>query len=79
MKLSSMRRIDYFVGVPATFVLTWLVWLVNRLRPRPASDRPRKVLFIELSEMGSTILASAAMRLVQKRYPGADHCFAIFR
>jgi ADP-heptose:LPS heptosyltransferase len=79
MKLSSMRRIDYFVGVPATFVLTWLVWLASRLRPRPALDRPRKVLFIELSEMGSTILASAAIRLVQKRYPGADHCFAIFR
>lgn len=79
MKLSSMRRIDYFVGVPATFVLTGPVRLMGRLRPRRATGEPRRVLFIELSEMGSTILASAAIRRAQERYPGAHHAFAIFQ
>ncbi|HEY2386609.1 MAG TPA: glycosyltransferase family 9 protein [Candidatus Binatia bacterium] len=79
MRLSIMRRIDYFVGVPATFVLTLLVRLANLFRaPRPAGT-PRRVLFIELSEMGSTIVASTAIRRVQARYPDSPHAFAIFR
>ena len=79
MKLSTMRRIDYFVGVPATFLLTLLVRLLGRRRQRQLRGEPRRILFIELSEMGSTILASAAIRRVQKRYPGAQHSFAIFK
>jgi ADP-heptose:LPS heptosyltransferase len=79
MKLSSMRRIDYFVGVPATFILTGLVRLFGRRRPRRAGGESRRILFIELSEMGSTILASAAIRRVQERHPGTQHAFAIFR
>jgi len=79
MKLSTMRRIDYFVGVPATFLLTLLVRLLGRRRQRQLRGEPRRILFIELSEMGSTILASAAIRRVQERYPGAQHSFAIFR
>ena len=80
MKLSTMRHIDYFVGVPATFALTGLLRLLGRGRQRrPDGGQPRRILFIELSEMGSTILASAAIRRVQERYPGAQHAFAIFR
>ncbi len=80
MKLTTMRHIDYFVGVPATFVLTGLVWILGRVRrPRRMDGAPRRILFIELSEMGSTILASAAIRRVQERYPDAEHAFAIFR
>jgi ADP-heptose:LPS heptosyltransferase len=36
------------------------------------------VLFIELSEMGSTILASGAIRRLQARYADFRHCFVIF-
>jgi len=79
MKLSTMRRIDYFVGVPATFLLTLLVRLLGRRRQRQLRGEPRRILFMELSEMGSTILASAAIRRVQERYPGAQHSFAIFK
>jgi ADP-heptose:LPS heptosyltransferase len=78
MKLSTMRRIDYFVGVPACFLLTLVVRALERLRGPRAAAAPRKVLFIELSEMGSTILASAAIRRVQERYRDAEHCFVIF-
>lgn len=80
MKLTTMRHIDYFVGVPATFVLTVLVRLLGLVRrPRRIDGAPRRILFIELSEMGSTILASAAIRRVHERYPDAQHAFAIFR
>ena len=78
MKLSTMRRIDYFVGIPACFLLTLLVRVTERLRPRRAEGRPH-VLFIELSEMGSTILAAAAISRVQERHGKGGTFFAIFR
>jgi ADP-heptose:LPS heptosyltransferase len=80
MKLTTQRRIDRYIGIPACAVLTGLVRLRDVFRGRrPAAlRRPRKVLFIELSEMGSTILASAAIRRLQERYHEAEHCFVIF-
>jgi len=79
MKLSTQRWIDRYVGIPACAVLTGLVRLRDRLRSRATrSPQPRKVLFIELSEMGSTILASAAIRHLQERYRDVEHCFVIF-
>lgn len=79
MKLVTMRRIDYYVGVPLCLLLSIAARLLDRLRPPRSPGTPRKILFIELSEMGSTILASAAIRRVQERYPGAAHGFVIFR
>ncbi len=79
MRLSTMRRVDYFVGIPLCFVLTLVVRALGALRgPRPPGT-PRKILFIELSEMGSTIIASAMIRRVQERWRDAEHCFCIFR
>jgi ADP-heptose:LPS heptosyltransferase len=79
MKLTTQRRIDRYVGIPVCFVLTGLVRVLEWFRGGRSRRAPRKVLFIELSEMGSTILASAAIRRVQERYHDAQHCFVIFR
>lgn len=79
MKLTTQRRIDRYVGIPACFVLTALVRVLDWFRPRPQRGETPRVLFIELSEMGSTILASAAIKRLQDRYRSADHCFVIFK
>jgi ADP-heptose:LPS heptosyltransferase len=79
MKLATMRRVDYWVGVPLCFLLTLAVRLLEALRGRRPEGAPRKILFIELSEMGSTIIASAMIRRVQQRYGDAEHCFCIFK
>ena len=79
MKLTTQRWIDRYVGIPACFVLTAIVKLLEMLRVRRGDCTTRRVLFIELSEMGSTILASAAMRRLQDRYAGHEHCFVIFK
>ncbi len=76
MQVDTMRAIDYWVGIPLTFLATLAVkaweWLVPR-RPRP----PRNVLFIELSEMGSTILVDPVLRHLQREH-GCSTFFLIF-
>ncbi len=76
MKLSTMRRVDLWVGVPACFLVSLVLKVVEMLRSaRP--ERPRRILFIELSEMGSTILAAPS---VQRAIAACDRepCFVIF-
>ena len=70
-----MRTIDYFVGVPLCFGLTVVMKLFGLGRPK---DRPRKLLFIELSEMGTAILADPAMRKARDQL-GAELFFLIFK
>ncbi len=77
MKVDTMRRIDYYVGVPLCFLGT-LCHKVVKLLSRRGRKPPRNVLFIELSEMGSAILVDPAMRKLQKK-TGANLHFAIFK
>ncbi|HQN24841.1 MAG: glycosyltransferase family 9 protein [Syntrophales bacterium] len=77
MNVDIMRKIDLFVGVPLCFVVT-LLYRLNPFSRRRKPDPIRRVLFIELSEMGSAILADPAMRKIRRR-AGAELFFLIFR
>jgi ADP-heptose:LPS heptosyltransferase len=77
MKVDTMRRIDYYVGVPLCFlgsILNKLALLASKQNMKA----PRNILFIELSEMGSAILVDPAMRKLQQEINAAVH-FAIFK
>ena len=66
-----MRKIDYWIGRPICFLLTLfykLQRLVGLKDPR-TNQRPKNFLFIELAEMGSTVLAYPAMSQTRKIYP----------
>ncbi|MDA8232362.1 MAG: glycosyltransferase family 9 protein [Magnetospirillum sp.] len=71
--VDTMRRVDYWAGVPLCALSTLLLRLVPSRRRAAA---PRNVLLIELSEMGSAILADPAMEEMKAR--GANLHFAIF-
>ena len=76
ISVDAMRRIDRLAGVPLCFLATFIVKLRDLLRRKPS--RPiRRILFIELSEMGSTVLADPALRKARER-TGAELYFAIF-
>ena len=76
MNVDTMRRIDRLAGVPLCAVATFLLRLRDLVRPR--EQRPvRKILFVELSEMGTTILAEPAMRKARERF-SAELFFVIF-
>lgn len=74
-----MRFIDRWVGVPVCFLLSPFCWLSDTLRSAK-SKKPdvRNTLFIELSEMGSAVIADPAMRKLKKE-SDAKLYFIIFK
>ncbi len=76
MNVDTMRKIDHWVGVPLCFAGTVIEKAVRLVRPRPRV-RPKNVLLIELSEMGSAILVDPAMRKLQSEIDG-ELFFVIF-
>ena len=77
MNIDLMRKVDYFAGVPLCALVTPFVKLANLFSKQNALT-PRKVLFIELSEMGSAILVDPAMRKMQTA-ANAELFFVIFK
>lgn len=75
MNVDQMRKIDFFVGVPLAFLFSLL------LRPflrRPRLGQAKRVLFVELSEMGSSLIVDPAMRKAKEQL-GAELFFVIFK
>jgi ADP-heptose:LPS heptosyltransferase len=71
-----MRKIDLYAGIPLAFIATRVDHLF-RLCEIHRSQPPTKILFLELSEMGSTILADPAMRKARDLF-NAELFFVIF-
>lgn len=79
ISVNTMRAIDHWVGVPLCAIVSPFVALLDGIKnifSREQSN-PKKLLFIELSEMGSAILVDPAMRNAQAR--GAELYFLIFK
>jgi len=72
-----MRKVDYYAGVPLTFLLTIILKTKEFFFPS-TKIKPKNILFIELSEMGSTILADPMMRKTKDEF-GANLFFVIFK
>ncbi len=76
MNIDTMRRVDFYAGVPLCVLITRLMKFIDLIR-RPARKKPKNILLIELSEMGSAILADPAMEELKKSI-GASLHFVIF-
>jgi ADP-heptose:LPS heptosyltransferase len=74
MNVDFMRKVDYWVGVPLCFLSTYLLKPLHALQ---APKKPKNVLLIELSEMGSTILCDPMMQKLKNE--GCKLHFVIFR
>lgn len=76
MKVRLTQIIDYWVGIPICLLLSLLNLF---LRPfRQIVGPPSHILFIELSEMGSALLAASAVKRAKERFPEAKLSFLIF-
>ena len=79
ISVNTMRAIDHWVGVPLCAIVSPFVALIDAVKNifNRGPETPKKLLFIELSEMGSAILVDPAMRNAKAR--GAELFFLIFK
>lgn len=76
MNVDTMRNIDHYAGVPLAFTGTIIKKTVDFFLP-PKKIKPKNVLLIELSEMGSAIIVDPAMRKLKENIEG-ELFFVIF-
>ena len=77
----TMRKVDYWAGRPLCFILT-LWYKLQRLfglKEPKYSEKPKNILFVELAEMGSTVLAYPAIKKAKSMYPNANVYFLLFK
>jgi ADP-heptose:LPS heptosyltransferase len=79
MRVDTMRQLDYWLGIPLTFVASLVVKAQDFWRDVREESVPdiQRILFVELSEMGSTIIADPAMRRARNNLH-AELYFVIF-
>ena len=78
---NTMRRFDYWIGMPICFILS-VMYKVQRLiglKSPKYSEKPKNILLIELAEMGSTVLAYPAIKKLKKNYPNSNVYFLLFK
>jgi ADP-heptose:LPS heptosyltransferase len=79
MKIETVRQVDYWIGIPACWVLSILNWAARIVSSKKRPVRIfKKFLLVELSEMGSAILAYPTLKAIQRQVPGAELYFMIF-
>ena len=78
MNVHSMRKIDRLIGTPICFVLTLAHKFMKLFSKSAPAETPEKVLFIEMSEMGSIILAYPLFLKTKKTFPEASLYFLTF-
>lgn len=74
-----MRKIDRWVGVP----LCWLCTLALRLwswlgQGQPPQGAPRRIMVIELAEIGGLVVAYPALAHLRRRFSQAELYFLTF-
>jgi ADP-heptose:LPS heptosyltransferase len=80
MKTKLMRFLDFWLGLPACFLLSVLNSLSKILfflqkRHKPV---PEKILFLKLSEIGAIVLTYPLIKRVKEEYPQAELFFVTF-
>ncbi len=78
MNVDTMRKVDYFLGVPLCFAGTLAGKCIALFTPDKKDPGPKNILLIELSEMGSTILADPAMQKLRRVFK-ANLFFVTFK
>ena len=80
MKVDFMRWVDYYIGIPICFLLSIFVSIERLfgLRKIKKGFKPKKILFTELSEMGSAILAYSAIKKSKELF-NSEVYFMIFK
>ncbi|MBI3582140.1 MAG: glycosyltransferase family 9 protein [Nitrospinae bacterium] len=76
MRLSTIRAVDFWVGVPLCLLLDFFALLLSPFLSK--SRNIKNVLFLELSEAGSLVIGHSAISRLKASMPGSKLYFLIF-
>ena len=74
MNTTTIRALDYWLGVPACAVLTCLRAVTGRARP----VQPKRILFLKFIEQGATVLAQDAIARATRAVGRENIFFCVF-
>lgn len=77
MRVSTMRKVDRWFGVPACFALTVCRRLFEAATPAGVAE-PTRIVFVKLAEQGSTVLAAQAIRRAVEKVAARNVYFLVF-
>ena len=60
VRIATLRKIDFIIGLPLCIALSGMRWIKDFLVKKP-SPSLHKILFVKLAEQGSTVLAAKAL------------------
>lgn len=69
MTIGFMRAVDWYLGIPACWLLALIRTLASPLRGRPRSPH-RRIVVIKLLGSGSLVLAAPAIAALRAAHPG---------
>jgi len=79
MDVEHIRKIDKWLGIPMCAVLTILYKIRTLFKPSLKKPvHPKNILFVELSEMGSAILAYSVLQKTKELFSDSNIYFLIF-
>ena len=82
MKLSTMRKIDDFVGIPLCIIMHYFAFLKGLLKKTNSNfesdNPPKRILIMKFLGMGSIILSFPAIKRLKETYPSAKFVFLTF-
>ncbi len=79
MNIDFMRFIDKTLGIPICLIFSCIHCIRTILRPSNPVLTSKKIVFIQLSEMGSIILAYSLFKKTKKLFPTAELYFLTFK
>ncbi|MFB0566069.1 MAG: glycosyltransferase family 9 protein [Candidatus Aminicenantaceae bacterium] len=79
MNTDFMRFIDRRIGVPFCFAISCVHGIRKIIRKPRIIENPKKILFVELSEMGSIVLAYSLFKKTKELFPDAELYFLTFK
>jgi ADP-heptose:LPS heptosyltransferase len=79
LNANLMRAIDFWVGIPLTFFLTAIDRILRLVGlAAPPVGAPRNILFIQLAEMGTMVVAYPSLSKARELFPDATLHFLCF-
>lgn len=79
MKITTMRRIDHWLGRPICFILTVIDKCRNLIFSQKSKSEIKRILFIKLAEQGATVLADSAIRRAVEMAGKDNVYFLVFK